>query len=420
MERLFSLLDIIVSKLPFSLLSIPLIINDWHAVALLPITILLDFFVPGLFALYQSYYAYRKLKKECQGDGFFTGNFEVLNSELVYRLNSFTFSTSLLGPRRLGIGTKLITKFNKSIKVVLSDKISTRFTTILDTWEESIIIVKRWFDEQEIKDVARLAHEFGHVYHSFKRAEFYGKAFTVALFLLVMLYCAVTGGVSWPLLVALPLGLIVFVRYSRWIESYCESMSDIYVLTVFESLWGQDAMVKAAKLRIKERIYTCRQTKYGNKMGLNRGERFVMYVSINYMARFLSIKDCEELIAASVEKSSRIKEDAGLNETERDSMLSIEKLIRQALERNKNICLDSTENLTFNDTNVILSVSYLTCFVMACIALFTTFKDISFTWQVPHMWTVLIIAIIIFVLYQLIILLLWNMKTKLKRKIGLC
>lgn len=419
MKTVLSLLDLIISKLPFTTLSTPLIVNDWHAVYLLPITILLDFFVPGLFALYQSYNAYNKLKKECKGDGFFTGDFVVYDSELVHQLNSFTLSISLSGPRRLGIGTKLITKFSKGIKVVLSDKIHSKFTIIPDTWEESIIIVKRWFDEQEFKDVTRLAHEYGHVFHPFKRAEFYNKAFTVIVFLFVLVYCAKSSGIIWPLLVTVPMGLIVFIRYSRWIESYCESMSDLYVLYVYELLKGHDEMVDAARQRIKERLNTFRQTKYGNDHGLNRGDRFVMYVCINYLARFLPINDCDELIAASEEKSLDIKDNPDLNKTECDSMLHIEELIRQALKRNKNICFDSTKDLEIHDTNVILSVSYLTCFIMSIIALFTIFKDVYCNWQIFQIQTVLLIAFIVYIFYQSIILLLWYKKIKLKTRIGL-
>lgn len=419
MKNFLSLIDLFISKYPFTILSIPFVILNWHALTLLLIGLLIDLFLPGLFALYQSYNSYRMLKKEMRKDGFFTGEYRELDSELVNQFNELMKSTSETNPRQLGIGTRFITKFNKNVRVILSDKIRTKFTTILDTWEDSFIIVKRWFDEADIKDVTKLAHEFGHVFHAFKRSEFYHKAFMALVLLVILLCCAVTKGLWWPFVISLPLCFIVFIRYSVWVESYCESMADIYALYTYESLWGYDAMVQAAIERLKDRIYTCRQTKYGNDFKMRRHDRFTMYVPINYLARFIPVEVCENLIEKSNDKSSECNENQGLSPRERQSILSIENLIRQALERNKNIQYDSSKYFIFFDTNLILSFCYLLSFLMTAIAVFKTFSDYHFNWASIPIWTVLIIAIIAYIIYQLIFMLLWNKKTKLKQRIGL-
>lgn len=419
MNSFLSIIDALVSKYPFTIMPIPFVFMDWRALALVLIGLMIDLFLPGLFALHQSYNGYRMLKKESKDDGFFTGDFELLDSRLVYQFNELMKSITRSDPRRLGVGTRLITKFSKSVKVILSDKIVTKFTTILDTWEESIIIVKKWFDETDVKDVTKLAHEFGHVFHAFKRSEFYHKAFLALAFLAILLYCAVTGGLWWPFVVALPLCFIVFIRYSVWVESYCEGMADIYTLFTYESLWGYYGMLKAAKERLKDRIYTCRQTRYGNNFKMKRHARFTMYVPINYLARFVPVEFCERLIEKSNEKTAEVNENPDLSLKERQSILSIEKLIRQALERNKNIQYDSCRYFMFFDTNLILSFCYLLSFILTMIAVFKTFKDYQFDWGSISIPVVLIIAVILYLIYQLIILLLWKKKTKLKKQIGL-
>lgn len=419
MKSLFSILDLIFSKLPFTILSIPFIIMDRHAVVLLLIGFLLDIFIPGLFSIYQTFYAYKKLKNETRSDGFFTGEYESFNSELVNEFKRITFESALNRPKILGINSSLITRWGKDIKVVISDRIRTKFTTIPDLWNDPIIVIKKWFDDDDIKDVTKLAHEFGHVYHAFIRSEFYHKAFVALFCIIVVISCGVSCQVWWPLLISLPFCLTIFIRYSIMFGSYSESMSDIYACFIYEKLWGQESMVEAAKERIKDRLLDCRETKYVKDSGQNRLDRFTMYVTINYLARFVPVEYCNNLIELSKEYSSEYTENPELNEKERNSMLSIERLIRQALEWNKNINFDSCEYLLFNHTNHILLFCYLLSFTLTIVALLTIYNDYHFDWNTIPIWIVLMISIVIYLIYQIIIILLWNKKTKLMKKIGL-
>ncbi len=395
-------IDKTTMQFPITVLLLPILFFDWHWLAIIPFAITIDLSIHASMFLHQHYFSYKKLKESMSK--CLNGNLEFIDSPLIDHLKQvveLAFSHD-----------RMIKHFAPNIKVIKSDKIRYKFTTIPDLTGTSIVVVRKRFNENEIRDIVLLAHEFGHVTHSLLRYERFMIPTVAFIYQIILLVYALLFG-NWTLFfILLPINGFLAWKNINEFESRIEINADTLALQYIETLCNAEAMHTAASYLIRLRIESSSKMKRGMA-------QFAVDNCIFVLSSFITPSDRMSLIEASNERSRTFESDDSLDHKTKVDKLSNELLIRNNLQNtpiresslNPPIVMDSRSGFS-----LILYISSLTT---AMLSLTSILKDVQYNWGWMPIWIFLLLIIILTVTYQKISLIIWNKKTKLQSQIGL-
>lgn len=307
---------------------------------------------------------------------------------------------------------RMINYLAPDIKVIKSDKIRYKFTTIPDLTGTSIIVVRKRFNENEIRDIVLLAHEFGHVTHSLLRYERYMISTVVFIYQTIILVYALLFE-SWSFFfLLLPINAFLAWKNINEFESRIESNADALALQYIETLWNAETMHTAASYLIRLRIESSTKTKKGSAQRAFNNCIFTL-------SSFTTPSDRMNLINASNERSRTFKSDESLDYMTIAEKLSNEILIRKGLQNAPIRESSLNPPLVMNSKSGFFLILYITSLITAILSLTFVLKEVNYHWGWMPIWGSLILATILLVTYQRITIKIWNKKTKLQSQIGL-
>lgn len=395
-------IDKTTMQFPITVLLLPILFYDWHWLAIIPLAITIDLSIHASMFLHQHYFSYKKLK-ESMGKCL-NGNLEFIETPLIDHLKQvvkLAFSRD-----------RMIKYFAPDIKVIKSDKIKYKFTTIPDLTGTSIVVVRKRFNENEIRDIVLLAHEFGHVTHSLLRYERYMIPAVSFIYQTVLLVYALLFG-GWTLfLLLLPINGFLTWKNINEFESRIEINADTLALQYIETLWNAEAMHTAASYLIRLRIESSSKMKRGMA-------QFAVDNCIFVLSSFISPSDRMSLINASNERSRIFEGDESLDHRTKVDKLSNELLIRNNLQISPIRESSLNPPLVMDAKSGFSIILYITSLVTAILSLTCVLKEVQYNWGWIPILVSIILALILLVTYQRISTIIWNKKTKMQAQIGL-
>jgi len=395
-------IDKTTMQFPITVLLLPILFYDWHWLAIIPLAITIDLSIHASMFLHQHYFSYKKLKESM--DKCLNGNLEFIETPLIDHLKQvvkLAFSRD-----------RMIKYFAPDIKVIKSDKIKYKFTTIPDLTGTSIVVVRKRFNENEIRDIVLLAHEFGHVTHSLLRYERYMIPAVSFIYQTVLLVYALLFG-GWTLfLLLLPINGFLTWKNINEFESRIEINADTLALQYIETLWNAEAMHTAASYLIRLRIESSSKMKRGMA-------QFAVDNCIFVLSSFISPSDRMSLINASNERSRIFEGDESLDHRTKVDKLSNELLIRNNLQISPIRESSLNPPLVMDAKSGFSIILYITSLVTAIISLTCVLKEVQYNWGWIPILVSIILALILLVTYQRLSTIIWNKKTKMQAQIGL-
>lgn len=402
-------LDRITWQFPLSLLSIPFIIRDWHAITLVPVLFVIDLSIYNLIALFINFRNNRKIINDAK-DKCLSGKLSVYNSQLVDQFRSVLLEERPPFLRVMNI--------EKEIIVLLSDKSDVSAKAYSSFSGESIIVLDNRFNENEKKDVYQLAHEFGHIYHVYKRTEMYSLPVYITILQILLLAHAIYCGTWLYFILSLPINMALLIKFSSSFESFSETDADLAALHLIESVWGEDDIHKAASWILKNRIINAVTTEKGNKLGLSLLVHLSMRHCIDVLSPFVDPKERMELIKRSEARSARILKNPLLSAKEKSNKLSIEKDIRKRLNSNKDLFLRSASDVVVRDSHSLYSILYYLSLLITMAAFYHTFENYTYSWGLSILWIIPIVLLVVLLANIIIAIASWKKQIIMKR-IGL-
>ena len=311
-----------------------------------------------------------------------------------------------------------VLKIEKEIIVLLSDKSDVSAKTYSSFSGESIIVLDNRFNENEKKDVYQLAHEFGHIYHVYKRTEMYSLPVYITILQILLLAHAIYCGTWLYFILSLPINMALLIKFSSSFESFSETDADLAALHLIESVWGEDDMHKAASWILKNRIINAVTTEKGNKLGLSLLVHLSMRHCIDVLSPFVDPKERMELIKRSEARSARILKNPLLSAKEKSNKLSIEKDIRKRLNSNKDLFLRSASDVVVRDSHSLYSILYYLSLLITMAAFYHTFENYTYSWGLSVLWIIPIVLLVVLLANIIIAIASWKKQILMKR-IGL-
>ena len=395
-------IDKTTMQFPITVLLLPILFYDWHWLAIIPFAITIDLSFHASMFLHQHYFSYKKLK-ESMGKCL-NGNMEFIDTPLIDHLKQVVKLAFSHDP--------MINYFAPDIKVIKSDKIRYKFTTIPDLTGTSIIVVRKRFNENEIRDIVLLAHEFGHVTHSLLRYERYMLPTVVFIYQTIILVYALLFE-SWSFFfLLLPINAFLAWKNINEFESRIEINADTLALQYIETLWNAEAMHTAASYLIRLRIESSTKMKKGLA-------QFAVNNCIFTLSSFTTPSARMNLINASNERSRTFESDESLDHRTIVDKLSNELLIRKWLQNAPIRESSLNPPIVMNSRSGFSLILYITSLITAILSLTFVLKEVNYNWGWTPIWGSLILATFLLVTYQRITIKIWNKKTKLQSQIGL-
>lgn len=396
------LIDLSILQLPITCVSLPIYILDWHNFAFLGLALLFDLSIWFSLFLYQHFTSLVMLRKGIKT--CLKGSYEILNSNLI---NSFSeiirFAYSDSSVTRLSMQ-------KSSIKVVRSDSVKRKFTTIADLTGVSVIIVKKRFDESEVRDIVLLAHEFGHVFHTLLRMERFMIPIVSLSYQVILLFYSIFVGSWWMFICLLPINIFLFAKNYWEFESRIEMNADITALKIIERLWGENAMHIAAECLLRLRISSSITMKRNLSQFAINNCIATLVPQVHYHIR-------ASLIEASNKRTKEIDKDEYIDNKLKKNKLANEMLIRTYL---KNKAFRHQVQFLRMDTNSGFSIlMFAISFFSALYAAKEIFDKIQYQDGWYLLWISIGIIIIISFVYLKLTQIICNKKDLLQTQIGL-
>lgn len=398
---------------PFMLFSIPFIIRDTKSMAVLPLLIILDYFVDCLKRRYFDYRFALKLKKRGINKCF-NGNQTVYESDLVNKFKNlvtkcFTFI--------VGSGYR--------IKVVLSDKLGSTATTFSSVSFGSIIVISSHFNEKEDNHIYQLAHEFGHVYHfifGIKAAIIPIVVTIIHSSLCTYLVANSTNiGIITKLFMLYICGTCLFVLYYYLYEYLYnnEKEADLAALNIICAQLGYDKMRNAASFYLKKRINNAHKSENNNQFSLNYLDRKAMLSCISELGLFVSRTELEKLIERSESRSKDYIQDEDLNNRMKSDKLLTEKRIRMILKARASAQSFELPDFHIEDNMTTIALFYNISLIGAIVVMAILLDNYTYTWGTYPFWIAPVVAIIMYIINHYIKKAIWKKTTQLMERIGL-
>ena len=402
-------LDNITWQFPLTLLSIPFIIRDWHTIILVPVLAVIDLSIYNLIALFINYRNNRIIIKDAK-DKCLSGNLAVYDSQLVDQFRGVVIKER---PPFLDVLKK-----EKEIIVLLSDKSDASGNNYSSFSEESIIVLNNRFNENEKKNVYLLAHEFGHIYHVYKRAEMYSLPVYITIIQILLLIHAIYFGTWLYFFLLLPINTVLFIKYSSSFKSFSETDADLAALHIIESVWGEEEMHKAASWLIKNRIANLCSIKKGNKPGLKLFDRLSMRHCINVLSPFVNLKERNQLIEWSEMSTAEVLNNPLLSDKKKAKRLREDKYIRKRLNSDNELFLNSASDVLVRDSNSMYSILYYLSLLTSMAAFYLTSENYTYNWGLSALWIIPMVLLVVLLANFIVPIASWKKQILMKR-IGL-
>jgi hypothetical protein len=306
----------------------------------------------------------------------------------------------------------------KEIIVLLSDKSDTSGKTYSSFSEESIIVLKNRFNENEKKDVYLLAHEFGHIYHVYKRAEMRSLPVYITIIQILLLIHAIFCGTWLFFFFLLLINTALFIKFSSSFKSFSETDADLAALHIIESVWGEEEMHKAASYLIKNRIANLCSIEKGNKPSLNFFDLLSMRHCIDVLSPFVDPKERNQLIKWSETSSADVLNNPLLSDRRKAKKLREDNYIRKRLNSNKDLFLRSASDVVVRDSHSLYSILYYLSLLITMAAFYHTFENYTYSWGLSVLWIIPIVLLVVLLANIIIAIASWKKQILMKR-IGL-
>lgn len=394
-SNISKIIDKTVIQIPLTVLVLPLLFVDTKWFKLIPVTLICDILFHGGLFLYQHCKSYFGIKKN--HEGCMTGDMELVDSPLIQQFNEVIHLAFKGYESRLPIKNNIQVFKNSHVNAF-------KPLTIPDLTTTTIILVHKKFNENSLRDIAFLAHEFGHTFHTLMRQEKYAVPVICTLYQLIMLAMAVYTG-SWYLFFATLMinGFLVKWHLSEF-NSRIEKNATLLGLQIIETVWDSAMMHEAATVLLKNFVYFSTDMKKGK-------ERTVENQCIRDVADYVSQEEKQSIINNFLGKES----DRQLSQIELKDKQKNEEQIERYLKQSTY----KETSFAFEPKNRFSVILYLLSLLITMASVFNVLKLIEYNWG----WLPVILSVVFFILAIIIIrklyFRLWNKKLILQDQIGI-
>lgn len=388
----------IITRVPCTLILLLISLNNFSYVYLLFITISIDLLLNLCFDFWDRINHYLLLTNDFRKR---IDDSEEISDELIRRLNrerinvdSFYYKMASKVGVDIGVVVYRYIKEPPNVKILPS--------TLPNGSGKSIISMPSSYDSNDIKSVAKLAHEFGHTSHHLLRQEQMIVPASCSIFSIISVFLYVQGYLSvWIPCIFAFLTIIIIMKNKSQFITLIESNADLLAVQMIEKVFGFGYAQKVAEHLLALRIFSMRNPK-------GKSDKYIANNCIRNLSYLISDEKRAEIILKSVKRTKSLRDNNLMPHTEKRNCLSKELTLRYLLERA--ISVESSFYLRMSSTNAFDFLVLLTQ-IVAIVFGFTYYSFPGFS-MVESMVIGLMLICLLIVIYFIISNLIWKKELK--------